>query len=251
MIFPINLRFSGVEIDSHLIFELLSYTIGFRYYLYLKKNTVDPINNSDRLWIFIGACFGGLVFSRLLSALEDFPTFINPATPIYYYFVNKTILGGLLGGLMGVEVTKKLLKVTSSSGDLMTFPLILGIMIGRVGCFLAGLKDGTHGTASNLPWAIDLGDGIRRHPTSLYEIVFLATIWFLIVNLEKRVTLANGSKFKIFLIGYLFYRFFSEFIKPVYFFPFGLTSIQIACFFGLLYYSKTLVNPKSLGWAKK
>lgn len=246
MNFPININISGVEFESHFIFELLSYTIGFRYYLYLKKNTIDSISNSNRLWIFIGACFGGLVFSRLLSALEDFPTFINSTTPLYYYFSNKTVLGGLLGGLIGVEVTKKILKVTSSSGDLMTFPLIVGIMIGRIGCFLAGLKDGTHGTESNLPWAIDLGDGIRRHPTSLYEIVFLAFVWFFIIKLEKKTQLGDGARFKIFLIGYLLYRFFSEFIKPVYFFPFGLTSIQIACFFGLLYYSKVLFNPKSL-----
>ncbi|MCY1065359.1 hypothetical protein OV090_11335 [Nannocystis sp. RBIL2] len=32
---------------------------------------------------------------------------------------------------------------------------------------MAGLEDGTHGVASSLPWAIDLGDGVARHPLPL------------------------------------------------------------------------------------
>ena len=30
--------------------------------------------------------------------------------------------------------------------------------VGRIGCFLSGLPDGTYGLPSSLPWAIDLGD---------------------------------------------------------------------------------------------
>ena len=198
MNFPINITFSGVNIESHLVFELLAYSIGFRYYLYLRKKQKDTISNENRLWIFIAAGLGGLIFSRILSALEDFPTFISSTTPFYYYYSNKTVLGGLLGGLIGVEITKKILKIKESSGDLMVYPLILGMMIGRVGCFLAGLEDGTYGTESNLPWAIDLGDGIYRHPTNLYEILFLGLLWFILVKLEKKYTFSNGSKFKLF-----------------------------------------------------
>ena len=55
----------------------------------------------------------------------------------------------------------------------MVFPLLLGMALGRVGCHLAGLTDGTYGTATTLPWALDLGDGVARHPTNLYEIGFL------------------------------------------------------------------------------
>ncbi|MFN8673339.1 MAG: prolipoprotein diacylglyceryl transferase family protein [Candidatus Sericytochromatia bacterium] len=246
MNFPINFYLFGFEIESHFIFEVLAYTLGFKYYSYLRKKEKDLIADSDRLWIFIGAVFGGLIFSRLLSALEDFPTFINTSTPLYYYYSNKTILGGLLGGLLGVELTKKLIKVKTSSGDLMTFPLILGIIIGRIGCFLKGLEDGTFGTETNLPWAINFGDGIYRHPTNLYEIAFLILTWFFIKKLDKSYQLENGSKFKVFMVLYLIYRFSSEFIKPVYKFSFGLSSIQIACILGLIYYYKILFSPKNL-----
>jgi len=50
--------------------------------------------------------------------------------------------------------------------------LVMGIAIGRVGCFLTGLPDHTYGVHSSLPWAVDFGDG-PRHPTQLYEIAFV------------------------------------------------------------------------------
>ena len=43
---------------------------------------------------------------------------------------------------------------------------------GGWGCFLSGLEDRTYGTPTTLPWAVDLGDGITRHPVQLYEFVF-------------------------------------------------------------------------------
>ncbi len=105
MTFPVNLVIGNLVIQSHLIFEILAYMIGFRYFLYLRKKTADPINDGDRMWIFIGAVAGAFFFSRILGILENVDTFINPGTNIAYYLGNKTIVGGLLGGLAGVEIT--------------------------------------------------------------------------------------------------------------------------------------------------
>jgi phosphatidylglycerol:prolipoprotein diacylglycerol transferase len=145
-------------------------SLGYRYYAYLRKNTHDQISANNRLIIFIGAAFGAFLGSHVVGVLEN-PTLLSHFNLIYF-MGNKTIVGGMLGGLIGVELTKKRIGVTVSSGDLMVYPLILAMIIGRTGCFLAGLEDGTYGIASNLPWAINFGDGIRRHPTNLYEIVF-------------------------------------------------------------------------------
>lgn len=152
----------------------------------------------------------------------------------------------MLGGLIGVELTKKQIGVTVSSGDLMVYPLILAMIIGRTGCFLAGLEDGTYGIASNLPWAIDFGDGIRRHPTNLYEIVFWIILWVALKICERKYRFTDGSKFKIFLAAYLIFRFLVEFIKPDYFFGFGLSVIQLVSIAGILYYYKVFLHPKKL-----
>ncbi len=48
--------------------------------------------------------------------------------------------------------------------------------IGRVGCFLTGLSDATCGVRTDLPWGVDYGDGVPRHPAQIYEILFLLAL---------------------------------------------------------------------------
>lgn len=242
MIFPVNFHLAGIEINSHIVFEELGFLIGFRYYLYLRKRSKDLISNLNRIWIFCGAGIGALILSRLLADLEQPLTFFNKATPFIYYYTNQTIIGGLLGGLIGTEITKKIIKINVSSGDLFTFPLILAMCIGRIGCFLAGLNDNTFGISTSLPWGIDFGDGIKRHPTNLYEIIFLLLLGLTLVRIKRRHILKNGSLFKLFMVSYLSFRLLAEFIKPDYRFPFGLSVLQLACIAGLVYYYKVFIQ---------
>ena len=93
----------------------------------------------------------------------------------------KTIVGGLVGGLIAVESVKRLRGIRVATGDLLALPLVLGIAIGRIGCFLSGLEDQSYGIATGLPWGVDFGDGIARHPTQLYEIVVLAGLGAMLI----------------------------------------------------------------------
>lgn len=250
MTFPINIHIGSVEISSHLVFELLAYTLGFQYFLWLRKRTTDVISTEHRTLLFIAAALGAVVFSRIIGYLET-PEFFSGNFSWMALYGSKTILGGLLGGLLGVEICKKIIGVDTSSGDLMTYPLLTAMIIGRIGCFSAGLEDGTYGVASTLPWAIDFGDGIYRHPTNLYEILFLCVTWLFILSLDRKYILTNGSKFKIFLFSYLIFRFCVEFIKPVLRFDIGLSGIQLAALLGIVYYYKLLLRPHSLIEARK
>ena len=215
---------------------MLSYTIGYRLYVWQRARNQDLISDDGRMWIFLGAAAGALLGSHLLGVLE------NPANLSAFnwqvWMGSKTIVGGLLGGLIGVEWTKKIIGVNTSSGDLMTYPILLALAFGRIGCHLAGLSDGTHGNPSNLPWAIDFGDGLPRHPVNLYEVIFLAALAFFIFWKEKKGPLPNGRRFQIFMVGYLFWRFSVEFIKPVWTLPIGISVIQLAVLWGLFYYRK-------------
>ena len=242
MHYPVEFHFGPARIPAHLVFEMLSYTLGYRLYAWQRARYRDPISDDNRWWIFIGAAAGAFFGSHLLGMLEN-PSLL-PHIDFRYWMSTKTVVGGFLGGLAGVEITKKIIGVGVSSGDLMTYPLILGLAIGRVGCHLAGLEDGTHGLPSGLPWAIDFGDGTPRHPVNLYEIVFLGLLALCIFRLEKGNRLADGARFKIFMITYLLWRFFAEWLKPVHFLPFGPTSIQLACVAGLFYYRKYLLDPR-------
>src|SRR4029079_557201 len=147
----------------------------------------------------------------------------------------KTIVGGLIGGLVGVEWIKRRLGVTIATGDLLVGPLLLGIARGRFGCSLSGLADQSYGVATRLPWGVDFGDGITRHPTQIYEIVFLCALAPLLVTLGDRVH-AVGDRFKLFLFSYLAFRLVVDFIKPGVRLG-GLSAIQWVCLATLAFYA--------------
>lgn len=246
MEFPVIIKLGAFSISAHLIFELLAFSVGFRYFIWLRRRQEDRISDINRLWVFVGATAGALLGSRLLGALENPDLFFSGKNGWLYYYQSKTIIGGLLGGLIGVENIKKVIGERHSSGDLFTFPLILAMIIGRIGCFSSGIAEPTYGIPSALPWAMDLGDGILRHPTALYEIIFLVLLWWGLLQLPKYYKPISGAYFQLFMTGYLFYRFGVEFIRPGVDVVLGLNVLQLACLGGLIYYRKVWLRPTSL-----
>jgi phosphatidylglycerol---prolipoprotein diacylglyceryl transferase len=99
----------------------------------------------------------------------------------------------LIFGLALVEIVKRSIGLRTSTGDLYAIPLAIGIAIGRIGCFLTGLSDNTYGKPTSLPWAINFGDGIPRHPTQLYEIVFLLILTPVLFYVLKKIASKKNS----------------------------------------------------------
>lgn len=246
MHFPVSIQIGNISILLHSIFETTGFFIGFRYFLYLRKRQGDVIEQSNRVWILIGATFGALIGSRLVGGFENVPAMLQSSNKLFYLYQNKTVVGGFLGGLFGVELCKKIIGEKEASGDLFTYPMILALIIGRLGCFSMGVYEETYGLPTSLPWGMNLGDGIARHPVALYEIIFLLTLWLLLNVTEKKYALANGTRFKLFMIAYVFFRFALDFIKPHYTFSFGLSTIQIVCLCALVYYGRYITRPSLL-----
>jgi len=241
VVFPIDIIVGPARISSHLILYLLAFFLAFQYYLYLRNDRRDFITEENRWFIIIGATIGALFGSRLLAALEVPSLFFNPPS-FLYYLLSQTIVGGLLGGYIGVELVKLIISEKRNTGDLFTYPIILGMIIGRTGCFLTGVSDRTVGIASEFIFAIDQGDGILRHPTSLYEIIFLLLLWVFLLLVQKNYNLKNGNLFKLFMIFYLMFRFVIEFIKPVIPLILGLSGIQIASLIGVVFITSVLLK---------
>lgn len=216
----------------HNLLELLGYFAGVLLYSFLRTRRGDSVSDRARLDVIIGAALGAALGSRILWWLGE------PGVPVTQFFGGKTIVGGLLGGLIGVEVTKKIRGISTSTGDLFVLPLIVAIAIGRIGCFLAGPADHTAGNPTNLPWAVTIGDNVPRHPVALYEIAFLLALIPLVMRMR-----VPGDRFRVFLASYLFFRLSVDFIKP---FPLarfaGLTAIQWACIAGLAYYASVFAR---------
>ena len=246
MNFPVTIEIGSTKILLHAVLELAAFFIGFRYFLWLRKKQGDIIESKNRTWIFVGAVFGAFLGSRLLGGFEDPSQIAKADNVVLYFYQNKTVVGGLLGGLIGVELFKKLIGEKKASGDLFVYPFILALMIGRLGCFSMGIYEETYGTETSFITGMDLGDGKLRHPVTLYEISFLIILWITMKMASKNISLQPGALFKIFMISYLLFRFVIDFIKPHYTFSFGLSVIQLSCLAGLIYYSRYIFQPRKL-----
>lgn len=246
MHFPVSIHLFGQSILLHVVLETGAFFVGFRYYLYLKKRQPDRISADNRIWILIGAMAGALLGSRLVGGLEQPVEMLQSPNRLLYFYQNKTVLGGLLGGLLGVEGIKKLIGEKHSSGDLLTYPILLALIIGRAGCFSMGVHEETYGVPTTSVFGMHLGDAYLRHPVALYEVVYAICIWWLLYQLRKTYPLAEGALFKIFMISYCSFRFVLDFIKPHFTFPIGLSTIQIVSLLGLLYYYRYIFHPRKL-----
>lgn len=126
-----------------------------------------------------------------------------------------SMVGGLAGAIASIEAFKRLTGITGSTGIAFAAPFAATVAVGRLGCFFAGLDDYTYGTPTCLPWGVDFGDGIRRHPVQLYEALAMTGMY--VVLLRKiargdRFWLANG--FYLVAGWYGLQRFVWEFFKP-------------------------------------
>ena len=105
--------------------------------------------------------------------------------------------------------------VSGSTGGVFVAPFAIGVVIGRWGCLFAGLRDGTYGTPANLPWTVNLGDHIARHPVQIYE--SLSMLVFLTVylgGLWANASWALRRGFHVMVVYYAVQRFVWEFLKP-------------------------------------
>jgi prolipoprotein diacylglyceryltransferase len=238
----------------HTVLELLAYAVGFRLFLHERRRLALPaLAGPDRsVWIGVAAIAGAALGAKIgfwiedpVAAFADFPAWRN-------LMQGKTVVGALLGGLVAVEAVKRVVGIRERSGDAFVLPLAVGIAIGRVGCFLAGLGDHTYGNATSLPWGVDFGDGVSRHPTQLYELAFVLALGLALRANERRFT-RSGDRFRWFMIAYLAFRFAIEFIKPL---PHGyfldLSGIQLLCLAGLIHYHRDIVSlGAALAWERR
>jgi len=227
----------GLAGAVHAFFEVTAMAFGARYFWALNRRPTAFPAGWGRLLLLAALLIGAGLANKAAYWLEFPQNWLTGFGWIDFLLGGQSIVGGLLGGLLGVELAKAALGHRGSTGDAFVFPLLLGIAWGRIGCFLAGLQDQTYGVASSLPWAVDFGDGVLRHPTQLYEIAFCAAAGAVLYRLAPRLAARPGALFKLFLSAYLAWRLGIDFLKPVpYAYVFGLSGIQLLCLIALALY---------------
>ncbi len=108
------------------------------------------IGSVQKLGIAIGGLIGATFAAKLPFILSADP---HAGVLAAWLSDGKTILWGLAGGYIGVEIAKWAFHVKASTGDTIVVPVAITVAIGRLGCFLYGC---CYGVATNQTW------GIRR-----------------------------------------------------------------------------------------
>ena len=191
-------------------------------------------------WVGLGGLLGAIVGAKVgLLLFEPWTDFQQMLAGILSLdFTGKTVLGGIAGGYLGVEVMKRVVGVTFSTGDGFAVALPLGQAIGRLGCFANGC---CWGAETSVPWAVEL-HGATRHPVQLYEagldLALVALLW----SWRDRGWPA-GHLFRRYLVGYACIRFVLDFVRGDAQLLLGpLTAVQWFCLAAALCFTALIVR---------
>jgi prolipoprotein diacylglyceryltransferase len=181
---------------------------GYLSWRYFRGGSV--IKDIDVRWYYYTTLVAGFVIGSV--GLSMFNNYLSLGGKV---ILGKSILGALFGGILFSEIFKRFMGIKGSTGAYFVPSLAIGIAIGRIGCFLAGLEDYTYGIETTLPWGVDFGDGLSRHPVQLYEsgamfVFFGYSLW------RYRVDRAGFERtiFYQFILWYASQRFVWELLKP-------------------------------------
>lgn len=235
---------------AHTVFDLLAWGsglgLGALIYRWRLREAVDQLALKVDGGYFAALVAGAAPGAWLAGSLN---TLRAPGGALSH-----SVVGALVGAIVGVEIYKALRGLKGSTGGAFVGSFALGVVVGRLGCFFAGLVDQTFGVPTTLPWAVDLGDGIGRHPVQLYEsaamALFLAAY---LAGLAIRAPWALRRGFYVMCGWYGAQRFAWEFLKPYpkLLGPFNL--FHILCVglaaYGLAYYLGDLRRERAQGRA--
>ncbi len=196
----------------HAVFDVLAWLASMTVFWLTTKHLIPPealpANRVEHPGLYavtagMGALTGAMFFGTANALLSG------------VHALGFSMVGGIAGAIMAVEAFKRFTGVSGSTGIVFAAPFAATVAVGRWGCFFSGLADFTYGAPTSVPWAVDFGDGIPRHPVQLYESFAMAAMFVLLVwrfAARDRFWLANG--FYLAVGWYALQRFAWEFFKP-------------------------------------
>jgi prolipoprotein diacylglyceryltransferase len=162
----------------------------------------SPLPARQRLAILAGALAGAGIGAKLPFVLLGHEPFFSRGA---WFTEGKTILSGMAGGYLGVEISKLLAGIKEKTGDGFAMPLAAAVAVGRWGCFFNGCCG-----APLIP---------------IIESVFHAAMAVILWRLQ-RVDALRWQLLKLYLIAYCAFRFLIEFLRTEPRVAFGLTAYQ-------------------------
>ena len=215
-----------------------------------SKYTADRIQLSrvDKTFIVLSGFCGAIIFAKLPFVLLTDDLLHNAGSIL---LSGKTVLLGLVGGYLGVELGKWIRAVKTKTGDSFGVPVAVTIGVGRLGCFFGGC---CYGVETRLPWGVvfPMIDQHPRHPNQLYEATFHLVMATALFWMLKNGNL-KGQLIKFYFLAYFVFRFLTEFLRPEIHWAGGLSAYQwaivllVPIFIGLWYRDVNRLQSRQIG----
>ncbi|MFH1408608.1 MAG: prolipoprotein diacylglyceryl transferase [Nanoarchaeota archaeon] len=233
---PVLFELWGLKISAYAFFIMLGLLAGLWMYYHLAREQRKVSEHS--FYILMAGLLGGILGAKVPIWIINLPLIIRSYPDIMPILSGRTIVGGLIGGTLSVMFIKWKLGIKEKKGNLFAPAIALGVAIGRIGCFLRGC---CYGKPTQLPWGVDFGDSVLRHPTQLYESAFFIVMFSLLMM--KRKNAKPGYLFYLLMNTYFIFRFLLEFIKEEQTYL-GLTIFQYISIGALLFINAKYLNEK-------
>ncbi len=200
-VFGLEVRWYGICIVAGIIAAVI---------ICMKRTHLYGIEPKDRvldmvLWVIPL----GVVGARLYYCIFEWERYkADPISILYIHQGGLAIHGGLLFGLTTAYLVARHWKHKPIKWlDLVAPGIAAGQAIGRWGNYF---NSEAHGTATDLPWAIEV-NGEMVHPTFLYESIWCLLLCIILIIFEKkRKKRFDGQIFCLYVIIYSVERFFVE-----------------------------------------
>lgn len=204
---PILFTLGNARVPSYGVFVALGLALGLLVYGYEAARNRQMGENT--LWILLAAVGGGALGAKLPVLLLHAGEIRAAFPDLSLLLSGRSIVGGLAGGACGVFLVKRWLGISERKGNLFAPAVAAGVSLGRIGCFLRGC---CFGTETALPWGVDFGDGVLRHPTQIYESLFMLAMYIVLNILKSRIR-HPAALLWLLMTGYFSFRFAIEFIR--------------------------------------
>lgn len=233
---PVLFTVRPYEIAAYSFFLLFGLLAAIGLFFYNTRGK----RSGNGLTIAAAALVGGIIGAKLPIWIANAPALLHDPSAAAL-LSGRTIVGGIVGGALTVFLVKRKLGIKERLGNYLVPSLLLGVFFGRLGCFLAGC---CYGATTALPWGVDFGDELLRHPTQLYEALFVLGLFLVAQVCIQR--LPPGRLFDLFMVAYFGWRFVVEFIRVNPSAALGLTYYQLVAAGVVLLYASRMCM-RSLG----
>ncbi len=202
---PVAFEIFGIAVRWYGIIMAVGIVCGLLYALSESKRVGMDENIILDLVIF--AIPSGIIGARLYYVFFNWEYYsMNPKQILNIRGGGLAIHGTLIAAIITAVIYTRVKDVNFwALVDVAAPGLILGQAIGRWGNFV---NQEAHGVPTDLPWGI-MVDGLRVHPTFLYESLWNLSIFLILLGYRKRRK-TRGNIFLLYLILYSVGRFFVE-----------------------------------------